>query len=185
MVTEPIPINFGLAPEQSVIQSDIESVGNVHCPLCPVIVLDSVNALCCDQCVTWYHADCLLIPDDEYQQLALSSDKWNCDHCRSIQANKINWGKMKGEDSISSKVKYAYEEILRWKKNIFTLPRGKSGTDFIRELTRLLYLFVDKTSWQRIALSLVHVFIPLMLQKPGPKSKARDHVKYLTSRLAL
>ena len=24
-----------------------------------------------------------------------------------------------------------------------------------------------------------------MLQKPGPKSKARDHVKYLTSRLAL
>ena len=50
--------------------------------------------------------------------------------------------------------------------------RGKAGTDFIKELTRLI-------------LSLVHIFIPLMLQKPGPKSKAKDHVKYLATRLDL
>ena len=53
----------------------------------------------------------------------------------------------------------------------------------MKELTHLIYLFVDKTKWERLALSLVHVFVPLMLQKPCQKSKARDHVKYLASRL--
>ena len=37
------------------------------------------------------------------------------------------------------------DEIVKWKKNMFTLPRGKSGTDFIKELTRLIYLFAEKT----------------------------------------
>ena len=32
-------------------------------------------------------------------------------------------------------------------------------------------------------MTLVHIFIPLMLQKPSRKSKAKDHVKYLSTRL--
>ena len=77
----------------------------------------------------------------------------------------------------------AYETIIGWKKNTFNLPRGKCGTDFVKELTRLINLFVDKTKWERLALPLVHVFVPLMLQKPSQKSKPREHSKYLTSRL--
>ena len=42
---------------------------------------------------------------------------------------------------------------------------------------------VDKTKWERLALPLVHIFIPLMLQNPSPKSKPRVHSKYLTLRL--
>ena len=63
------------------------------------------------------------------------------------------------------------------------LPRGKSGERFIKELTRLLYLFVNKTAWENLSLQLVHVFFPLMLQKPASTSKARDHAKYLLARL--
>ena len=68
-------------------------------------------------------------------------------------------------------------------KNIFRPPRGKSGTEFIKELTPLLNLFVDKTKWERLALPLVHIFIPLMLQNARQKSKPGVHSKDLTSRL--
>ena len=66
---------------------------------------------------------------------------------------------------------------------MFMVPRGKCGSDLIKELTRLIHLFADKTKWERVALSLVHIFLPVMLQKPNRNSKARDHAKYLTSRL--
>ena len=32
-------------------------------------------------------------------------------------------------------------------------------------------------------ITLVHIFMPIMLQKPSAKSKARDHSKYLAQRL--
>ena len=82
-----------------------------------------------------------------------SPDKWFCDHCSAMRANKIKWGGLEGEYNIYIAVKQAYQEIISWKKNLFTLPRGKSGTDFIKELTRLIYLFIDKTRWEKIALS--------------------------------
>ncbi len=65
------------------------------------------------------------------------------------------------------------------------LPRGKAGTDFVKELTRLISLFNDETKWSRIALALVHIFIPLMLQRPSSKSKAKENAKYLETRLQL
>ena len=85
--------------------------------------------------------------------------------------------------TIRNKISEIYEEIIKWRKNLFLVPPGKSGTDFIKELTRLLQLFVDETKWMRLALARVHIFIPLMLQKPSAKSKARDHTKYLEKRL--
>ena len=90
---------------------------------------------------------------------------------------------MVGELFIKTELSLIYGEIITWKKNLFQLPRGSSSEKFIRELTRLIYLFVNKTAWERLALQMVHVFIPLMLQKPSQKSKARDHSKYLLTRL--
>ena len=90
---------------------------------------------------------------------------------------------MVGELYIRNKLSLIYEEIITWKKNVFQLPRGSGAEKFIKELTRLIYLFVNKTAWEGLALQMVHVFIPLMLQKPSQKSKARDHAKYLLTRL--
>ena len=84
---------------------------------------------------------------------------------------------------IASTIEVAYEEIISWKKNFFTLPQGKCGSDFLKEATRLIYLFVDRTKWERLSLPLVNISVPLTLQKPGPKTKARHHAKYLASRL--
>ena len=90
---------------------------------------------------------------------------------------------MVGEVLIKNELTVIYDEIIKWKKNLFQLPRGSSAEKFIKELTRLIYLFVNKTAWEKVALQMIHVFIPLMLQKPSLKSKARDHSKYLLTRL--
>ena len=94
----------------------------------------------------------------------------------------MKWGDLTGEMVIAEKIKLVYEEVIRWSKNFFLLPRGKVGTDFIKELTKRIRLFKDK-KWSRLALPLVHIFLPLMLQKPSRKSKAKDNTKYLQKRL--
>ena len=63
------------------------------------------------------------------------------------------------------------------------VPRGKVGTDFIREIARIIRLFTEPSKWGRVASAQLHIFIPLMLQKPSSKSKAKDHSKYLEKRL--
>ena len=122
-------------PSQPTTIPTVDVAENVNCPLCPTFVADDAQALCCDMCVTWYHAECLLLSAEEYARLQDSTESWFCDHCRSIRANKIDWGSLEGEEVILSKVKGAYKEIIKWKKNIFVLPCGKSGTDFLKELT--------------------------------------------------
>ncbi len=116
-----------------------------------------------------------------------NTDVWNCKTCKQEASNnprKIYWGNsFKTEQEIKVAIDNAYKEIVGWSKNVFLLPRGNSGKDFIRELTRIIGMFVNKTPHEHLSLSLLHVFMPLMLQKPSERSKARDHCKYLTQRL--
>ena len=156
---------------------------NVSCPICAIDVANDQRGLVCDMCKSWYHADCLYMTENDYLILSVSPDDWFCDHCLSVRASRIKWDLLEGEVSILNAVKGAYKEVTSWRKNIFSLPRGKCGSDFLKELTRLIYLFVDRTYWERLSLPLIHIFIPIMLQKPGPKSKAKDHAKYLAARL--
>ena len=81
---------------------------------------------------------------DEYTSLGQSTEEWYCDHCKSVMANRLKWGTLEGEDAISKEIDAAYKIICTWKKNFFLLPFGKAGTDFIRELTRLMNLFVNR-----------------------------------------
>ena len=155
----------------------------VVCPLCALHVEDDGPGLMCDKCNTWFHPGCLFITEVQYTALSQSEENWHCDHCKSVLTNKIKWGDCEGEESILTKVRAAYQEITSLTKNIFLLPRGKAASDFIKELTRLINLFVRKTQWERLALPLLHVFMPIMLQKPSKKSKARDHLRFLSSRL--
>ena len=41
----------------------------------------------------------------------------------------MNWGGLVGEEQISTAIKAAYAEVITWKKNFFSLPCGKSGTE--------------------------------------------------------
>ena len=77
-------------------------------------------------------------------------EKCFCDACRSVKVNKIIWGSMVGEELIAEKVQAVYQEMVTWKKNLFQVPRGKSGGDFIKQLTWLILPFADATKWERL-----------------------------------
>ena len=123
------------------------------------------------------------MPEEVFKSLKDSNEPWYCTLCLAIQANKIKWGDKEGEVAIRKTISSIYNELTKWRKNLFLVPRGKAGMDFIKEIARLIRLFTVPTKWTRLALAKVHIFIPLMLQKPSSKSKAKDHSRYLEKRL--
>ena len=174
-----------VASNQSENSSNDQTAEDINCPICRVDTTDDDDCIVCEQCHVWSHRECLFITEEQFLALRASDAPWYCAVCLAMRANNIKWGAFQGETVISSKVTSIYEEITKWRKNLFMLPRGKAGSDFIKTLTKLIQLFTTPTKWTRLSLALVHIFIPLMLQKPSLKSKAKDHCKYLEKRLKL
>ena len=53
-----------------------------------------------------------------------------------------------------------YEEIVHWRKNIFLLPSGASGKQFITETTRMIDLWTNKAPvFRDIALKILMIFV--------------------------
>ena len=103
---------------------------------------------------------------------------------RGVQERKrIKWGSMTDIDQISSMALKAHSIIARWNKNIFEVPTSKCGKDFLNEASRLVRLFNNRTELEPVAMNLLIIFFPLMLQKPARKSKNADHKRYLSKRL--
>ena len=44
--------------------------------------------------------------------------------CKAADTNQLKWGKFKGKKTLQQVIKATYMEIMKWKKNLFTLPRG-------------------------------------------------------------
>ena len=96
---------------------------------------------------------------------------------------RVKWGEMTTVDELQSSIDVAYSKIVTWKKNLFEVPTSKCGKDFVAEAARLLQNFNARTQMEPVALNLLIIFIPLMLQKPARRSKTGDHKRYLTKRL--
>jgi len=86
---------------------------------------------------------------------------------------------MKDLKKIRKSLASAYQKIVKWKKNYMQIPRGKAGKTLIAETTRLIRLFNSSKRWESVAIHMLQVLPPLILQKPSLKSKNREHVKYL------
>ena len=97
----------------------------------------------------------------------------------------IEWGDMKGIQEIKYRIEATHRKIIVWQKNTFEPPRNSIGKDLIKELTRLINLYNSKTVWEPVALHLVTIFLPIMLQKPSSRSKNCDHTRYIKQRLDL
>ena len=158
-----------------------DQLKNYSCPSCHIYVSEGIE---CSSCLKWYHQSCASLTDRIYEQLSNSNDPWNCQHCNSPLPDLL-FGQLNGHQEISDRLDKTYCEIVSWQKNLFMLPRGKAARDFLTELTRLINLFTFDTKWKPLALKFVHVFIPIMLQKPSPRSKAANNAKYLKDRLQL
>ena len=163
-----------------------ENNARSECDICVcqrrVVEEDSVF---CDTCRRWYHPECLKISKKAFQRLEKSDDEYCCPSCIEARSNKdrISWANIDGIENIMAKINAIHRELTTWKKNSFLVPRGKVGKAFLAELNRMFQLFNNKTQFEPIALHLVQIYIPLMLQKPSAKSKNRDHIRYLEKRL--
>ena len=85
--------------------------------------------------------------------------------------------------SVVDSVNAAYGEAVHWRQNLFTVPYGQEGKAFITELTRLVKAFSDRSSLEGIAIKASMLFPALVLQRPHPTSRAKDHVKCLSRRM--
>ena len=140
----------------------------------------------CGKCNIWFHISCAKVSIKQYDVIGKESTEWICLKCKKtgkMDRSKFTWGEMDSKEAITGMINRVYAEIITWDKNLMRLPRGKAGKDFIIELTRLFTMFTPDSVWEKVSLSLVQIFIPLLLQKPSARSKARENNKYLISRL--
>ena len=79
----------------------------------------------------------------------------------------------------------AYNEVTTWRKNTFLVPYGKTGRDFIDQLTKHIDDWNNRSPMQFLALKAVTVLLAVALQKPGQRSKAKEHQECLEKRLTL
>ena len=79
----------------------------------------------------------------------------------------------------------AYEEQTLWRKNTFSPPSDHAGTEFVKEHTRLLRAYKDRTPMECVAMQAVMVMPSLLLQKPHAKAGSKEFSRHLTRRLSL
>ena len=100
------------------------------------------------------------------------------DYFPTAEPSLINWGKRNDGSTIvlsSSTIIIAYNEIVRWKKkNAFLVPYGKIGRDFIDQATSHINDWNNSSDNGHVFLKAAFVLLAAGLQKPGPKSKAKN-----------
>ena len=94
------------------------------------------------------------------------------------------WGSVTAS-SFSTNISKAYNEIVHWKGNLFSVPSGNKGNQFVSELARLYRAYAEASALESVALKATTVMIILLLQRPHPRSQTKDHQKCLSRRLSL
>ena len=92
------------------------------------------------------------------------------------------WGLHDAESFIQA-INVTYSEVVHWKKNSFFVPYGNVGKQFVSELSKLYRAYAEGSAIECIALKAATVMSLLLLQKPSPNSKPRDHRACLERRL--
>ena len=68
-------------------------------------------------------------------------------------------------------VESSYNEVIKWRKNIFKIPSGRSSKDLVNELTYWLDQYNRETEFHGVALKVFMLLPSLLLQKPSKNSK--------------
>ena len=84
------------------------------------------------------------------------------------------WGEIDSATTIST-ITSAYREVMQWKKHLFPVPWGNVGSAFVSELSRLYRAYAESSALECIAMKAVAIMPGLLLQKPHPKSKYKEH----------
>ena len=94
------------------------------------------------------------------------------------------WGELSGQDCAKQLIE-CYNEALHWRRNLFKVPQGKAGNEFVQEISRLFRSYAEASSLESIALTATILFPILVLQKPHSQSTSKDLVLHMTRRIKL
>lgn len=89
------------------------------------------------------------------------------------------------DDNFRKSIHDAYTKMSVWRRNLFQLPKGSIGKNFIIELTATLELWNNNSPYRDIALKMFMLLPSLLLQRTNPKSKTLENKQTLERRLAL
>ena len=92
------------------------------------------------------------------------------------------WGNLVGQDFVDA-IESAYAEVVHWRRNLFKIPWGSAGKDFVQETARLIRSFAEGSALAPVSLKAAMLLPSLALQKPPGNSRAKDHVAHLSRRL--
>lgn len=101
---------------------------------------------------------------------------------RSIEAQV--WGDHTYAE-LTQIINAAYEECVKWKRNLFMFPTGKIGNEFIDEMTRLFHECVNDSPLKILSLKMLMIMPCLLLQKPNRISKSKENFNALKRRFLL
>ena len=76
-----------------------------------------------------------------------------------------------------------YDKVVQWRRNLFIVPYGAAGAEFVRELANYIQAFADGTSLSSISWKAVCVMCHLLLQKPNDSKILKNHSEHLRRRL--
>ena len=77
----------------------------------------------------------------------------------------FTWGQFDGTDA-GHAIDAAYAEVVHWRGNIFKIPWSVARRDFVRETSRLLRAFAEKSSLAPVAMKALMLLPSLALQRP-------------------
>ena len=92
---------------------------------------------------------------------------------RPAEQPNFRWGAKEGVD-FAHAVRVAYEEVVHWRRNVFLLPSGKVGKEFIRELTRLFNAYTGTSALESVVFDSIMLMCVLLLQKPHVSAAALE-----------
>ena len=174
------------------------------CNICKMTLEEKQKVVQCNnQCDKWFHTECVKMKKSDYDAISKKGRKWTCNACRirrlqntelvtletgevrDAQRQTLRWGSYNTEEEIYDATLATYKEIATWLPNLFMIPTGKEGKEFLNEVDKTLQPFIERSPGEHHAITASLIIFPLLLQKPSKKSKTRDHKKHLKRRLEL
>ena len=136
----------------------------------------------------------LVVSDDDAEEDSESTFTPNLPEYIAVEDNNETEGRsrqfarqggVQPSEEFTRQINSAYNEIVYWRKNVFLVPSGKNGKEFIREIIFWVKHFNEQSKQSVVALKACMVLPALLLQKPSRASKAKDHSLKLEKRLTM
>ena len=168
---------------------------------------DSRFMIQCDiqgsNCKIWYHGDCVGVSSSQGRRMERTGENFICPICSDhhggnvrnvcgipspavtlppyveLPAPSFRWNDTIEGNVFCQKVSTAYDEIVHWQRNLFRVPYGRVGGDFVQELAKLFHSYGEAGALEAIALKAAMLMCALLLQKPHSRTSNCDLVSCL------